>query len=67
MIQIVNLFNATHEASQVVYAEDGKTRLIHYVISDFGITRTNLVIQVYNFRQAAQAFATQIFAAPAQG
>ena len=66
MPAIVNTFNATHNASQVVYDAKGTSRLIHYISADFGITKTNLVVQIYGFRQAAQALSRQLFGAPAE-
>ena len=62
---LVNAFNATHEATQAVYDQNGQTRLLYYVIGEFGITKTNLVVQIYNFRQSAQALSRAIFAKPA--
>lgn len=64
--QMVNAFNATHETSQVVYDKDGRTRLVTYVIADYGITKTNLVGQLFNFRQSTMVYA-QALAKPAAG
>jgi hypothetical protein len=67
MAQVINVFNATHEATQLIYSDEGTSRMVHYVIADFGITKTNLVIQIYNFRSAAQTYAKQLFTKPAEG
>jgi len=62
---IVNTFNATHPTAQVIYDTKGRTRIQAYVGADFGITKTNLVVQLYAFRQAAQALSQALFNPPA--
>lgn len=62
--EIVNGFNDNHVASQAAYDKQGTSRLTSYVISDFGITRTNLVIHIYTFRQTASAFHAVLFPQP---
>jgi len=65
--QLVNAFNASHETSQVIYDNAGKTRLSTYVIVDYGITKTNFVGQIFNFRQSVQAYAQALSAKPKAG
>jgi hypothetical protein len=65
MAVLVNSFNATHEAVQVIYDTAGKSRMTYYVVADFGITKTNLVVQLYTFRQTAQAWSKVLFDKPA--
>jgi hypothetical protein len=63
--QMVNNFNAAHDATLLVYDSQGQTRLTRYVIADFGITRTNLAIEFYTFRRTAQAWSEALFGKPA--
>lgn len=65
--EMVNNFNSAQEAVQIAYGKDGKTRLTYYIVADFGITKTNLVIQIYNFRQAAQLWSRTLFPTPPAG
>ncbi|WEK46867.1 MAG: hypothetical protein P0Y56_00860 [Candidatus Andeanibacterium colombiense] len=65
MAELANRFNATHDATPVVYDPKGQTRLTRYVVSQFGITRTNLAIEVYTFRRAAQMWSETLFGKPA--
>ena len=65
MAAIVNGFNAGHEATTAVYDQKGTTRLTRYIVSQFGITRTNLSIELYTFRRSAQVWSETLFAKPA--
>jgi hypothetical protein len=62
---LVNTFNNAHTETQVVYDKTGRTRVTLYVISDFGITKTNLAVHLYTFGRTALAWREALFPKPA--
>ena len=62
IVDLVNGFNTTHRAGQLVYAADGTSRMGYFLSADFGITKTNLAVQIFRFRRTAGAWAAQIYA-----
>jgi hypothetical protein len=62
---LVNTFNNAHAETQVVYDKTGRTRVTLYVISDFGITKTNLAVHLYTFGRTALAWREALFPKPA--